>query len=180
MWRVPQFVSEDIDMSLRAIAKGWRIQYHHEPLSRGEVIPSYISYKNQQEKWSGGFMRAIRFNLKDILFGSGKFWAGLHLTSLIFCYLQLILPLFLLPLLPTALLVEHGSLWHCNAAIVALGLMSLFSPFNFMSLYCQYALYDDSAKKSLKLMSGSKYALGISFVVLKRIKSKSCCKFRLS
>lgn len=62
-------VTEDVEFSVRALAKGYKIVYLHDLEIPGEVPFNVRSLRTQQRRWAYGNMRAFLDHKKEIIFG---------------------------------------------------------------------------------------------------------------
>lgn len=53
-------LSEDLDLSLRAQARGWRCRFLSPVECRAELPPTVLAYKSQQHRWAKGTMQVAR------------------------------------------------------------------------------------------------------------------------
>jgi len=114
--------TEDIELGLRANAKGWYGAYVPEVLVRGYAPPDWRAYQSQQYRWANGNLAIMRLNWKEILWGEYSFLYQMHtfftvgwwligLTTVIY---------ILVPLLSIILHSPTHHLWLPNFMIVLL------------------------------------------------------------
>jgi cellulose synthase/poly-beta-1,6-N-acetylglucosamine synthase-like glycosyltransferase len=132
-WR--PFLAEDLELSLRAQLRGWRIVYIPEPACPGELPPQMEAAKRQQYRWAYGAIEAAKAHLASILrssLGWGvKLQAFLHLTrhvpQLLFLVILMLTPLAVLLGVPTGNVFLSASWALISAVLVSatLGVRSL-------------------------------------------------------
>jgi len=122
-WR--PFLAEDLELSLRAQLRGWRIVYIPEPACPGELPPQMEAAKRQQYRWAYGAIEAAKAHLASILrssLGWGvKLQAFLHLTrhipQLLFLVILMLTPLAVLLGLPSGSVFLSAS-WALMSAVL--------------------------------------------------------------
>ncbi|HVO69978.1 MAG TPA: glycosyltransferase [Aggregatilineaceae bacterium] len=92
-------ITEDLDLSYRALLDGWRFVYLVDVVVEGELPPQVQAYKVQQAHWATGFTECLirhgRALIRSRRLSPAKRWMGLmHLCS--YAVQPLILLVFLL------------------------------------------------------------------------------------
>lgn len=143
-------LTEDMDLSYRAILKGWRLRYIKDIVNPSELPVQVSAYKSQQFRWAKGSIQttlkmAPKVFLAKVPF-KVKFQAFMHLTYYTVHPLLVLNILFILPSLIflNSFLEKYPYLTSC--LIMTMGLM-LISPL--MCLYSQCKLYSNWMKKVL-------------------------------
>ncbi|MCS7133631.1 MAG: glycosyltransferase [Candidatus Caldarchaeum sp.] len=97
-------LAEDLELSVRAQLRGWRIVYLNEPACPGEIPPQMQAAKKQQYRWAYGAVEAAKLHLRNILkseMGLGfKIQSFFHLTR----HIPQLMFLIILTLTPLAIL----------------------------------------------------------------------------
>jgi len=70
--------TEDIELGLRANARGWRGVYVPEVLVTGYAPPDWRAYRSQQYRWANGNLAILRQNWKELLWGEYSFLHQVH------------------------------------------------------------------------------------------------------
>ncbi len=87
--------AEDIDLSWRLQADGWRVVYEPHWIARVEMVPTWKALWRQRRRWSQGLGHAVRDHLRGVLrrgathlpvalvtvLGAGWLWASLMAGS---------------------------------------------------------------------------------------------------
>lgn len=60
-------LTEDLDLSYRALLRGWRFLYLRDVDVPGELPPQVQAYKTQQARWATGSTQCLRRHLRDLL-----------------------------------------------------------------------------------------------------------------
>lgn len=68
-------LTEDLDLSFRAQARGWKFEYLFDVGSPAELPSTFESYRTQQFRWSKGAAECVRKNWKILWNSSVKFGA---------------------------------------------------------------------------------------------------------
>lgn len=88
--------AEDIDLSWRMQAAGWRIAYERRTIALVEMVPRWSGLWRQRRRWSRGLGRAVRDHFRGILqpgathlpvalvslLGAGWLWASLFVGAI--------------------------------------------------------------------------------------------------
>lgn len=112
-------ITEDLDLSYRALLDGWRFVYLVDVVVDGELPPQVQAYKVQQARWATGFTEClIRHSgalIRSHKLSPAKRWMGLmHLCS--YAVQPLILLIFLLtPVLMLGNVFSHLSGLRCTS-----------------------------------------------------------------
>lgn len=102
-------VAEDLDISYRALLRGWRMRYLPEVAVPGELPEQIQAYKRQQRRWATGMTENLLHHARPLLRSAhydpgAKFMGLMHLASFA------VQPLILLVLLLTPPLIAAGLL----------------------------------------------------------------------
>ncbi len=119
-------LTEDLDLSYRALLRGWRFLYLPQVAAAGEIPPLLQAYKVQQRRWAEGMTQNLLRHALPLLrsqrYGWGAKWMGLaHLAS------YAVQPLMLLLFLLTPLLLWGGA-WARLPNLSALGAVGIVPP----------------------------------------------------
>jgi len=165
-WREIPFTSEDIDLTLRAHARGYAIAYEPACLSEGESVVSFVGYKGQQRRWARGVLRSAVDNAKT-LFSSPFGWRA---TLIEFSLLFLQLLAAMRPLLVVLLLLCTGLVvpkltpgWYPLVAVLTVSL--LFSPTVFNLIVIQKKLYANWWSRVVLLFRSAHYLCGLGLSI---------------
>ncbi len=128
-WRADT-LTEDLDLSYRALLRGWRPRYLLDYVTPAEVPTDINALKSQQRRWATGSIQCAVKMLPRVLAQPGlgrfrKLQAVLHLTHYLIHPLILILTLLVLPLV-----LAHG-MEFANALtmpLVSVMLVAMFGP----------------------------------------------------
>ncbi|TVR22816.1 MAG: glycosyltransferase [Anaerolineaceae bacterium] len=160
-------LTEDLDLSYRALLRGWRFLYLRDVAVPGELPPQVQAYKTQQARWATGSTQCLRRHLHDLLTSPRhnalqKFMGLTHLGQ--YLIQPVLLCLFLLA--PPLLL---GGFFQ---RLPAPGILSLFGIIPPLLIACgQAALYDDWPRRLLyfpaQLLVGVAVVLSNSVAVLR-------------
>jgi biofilm PGA synthesis N-glycosyltransferase PgaC len=127
--------AEDIDLSWRMQAAGWRIAYELRSIARVEMVPSWRGLWRQRRRWSRGLGRAVRDHFAGTLragathvpvalvslLGAGWLWASLFIGGV--------------RLLRTAVHIAHGhATFHSAVGVRALVYAGICFGFFFVQL----------------------------------------------
>jgi cellulose synthase/poly-beta-1,6-N-acetylglucosamine synthase-like glycosyltransferase len=107
-------ITEDLDLSYRALLDGWRFVYLVDVVVHGELPPQVQAYKVQQARWATGFTECLLRHggavIRSRTLPPGKRWMGLmHLCS------YAVQPLILLIFLLTPVLMLGNMFSHLNS-----------------------------------------------------------------
>ena len=124
-------LTEDLDLSIRAQLKGWKIRFLEDVGSPAELPAEMNSFKSQQFRWMKGGAETAKKMLPTIwkshLSGWHKFQATLHLLSSTVFVFVFILGVFSVPLLfSLGDLIELGFSKHFFAYFLV-GLLSIIA-----------------------------------------------------
>ncbi len=118
-WR--QFLAEDLELSVRAYMRGWRIVYLAEPSCPGEVPPQMEAAKRQQYRWAYGAIEVGKAHLLNVIRSrmplASKLQVLLHATRHI-PYLLFLVALLLTPLAVLLGLPSGGILASASWALI--------------------------------------------------------------
>ena len=119
-------LTEDLDLSYRALLRGWRFLYLPQVAAAGEIPPLLQAYKVQQQRWATGMTQNLRRHALPLLrsrrYGPLAKWMGLaHLAS------YAVQPLMLLVFLLTPLLLWGGA-WARLPDLRVLGAVGVVPP----------------------------------------------------
>jgi hypothetical protein len=116
----PDTLTEDLDLSFRAVLRGWRGRYLPDESAAGELPRDVAAYKRQQARWARGTVQTVRKLLGPLLrstLASPQRLAGaLHLTG------YFVHPLILLTSITTPLLLLQPQ--HLSGPAGMIGLLS--------------------------------------------------------
>ncbi|MFI9362343.1 glycosyltransferase [Kitasatospora sp. NPDC053057] len=165
-WREAPFTDDGIDLSFRAQLAGWSVIFVNEALASSDLPDTYISYKNQQRRWArAAFRLFLDYGKKALRPPQGKRRRFLELSSL---HLVLATPVLVLTGLLSSAYVVLGLPRTPYWAITQIGLSAfvvLFPPLQECVL-SQRMLYDDWARRCLRLPLSLPLAIGVSVSVL--------------
>jgi cellulose synthase/poly-beta-1,6-N-acetylglucosamine synthase-like glycosyltransferase len=124
------FLAEDLELSVRAYLKGWKILYLSGPPCPGEVPPQMEAAKRQQFRWAYGAVEVARVHLLDVMrsrLGLGsKLQIALHTTRhlpyLFFLIVLLLTPLAVMLGVPSGGILASASWAIISALIVTISL----------------------------------------------------------
>jgi len=120
-------LSEDADLSYRALLRGWRFLYLPNVECPSELAVEMNGFKAQQARWAKGTTQIAKKILPGLLWSKQrarvKAEAFLHLTGYMGCPLTVVLSVLLVPALLVRL--RHG--WRGWATCDLLGGMSMLS-----------------------------------------------------
>ena len=122
-WR--PFLAEDLELSVRAYLKGWRILYLPSPTCPGEVPPQMEAAKRQQFRWAYGAIEVGKAHLLGVMrsrLGLGsKIQIVLHTTRhlpyLFFLIVLLLTPLAVMLGVPSGGILS-SALWAIVSALL--------------------------------------------------------------
>ena len=123
-------LTEDLDLSYRAMLRGWRPRYLVDCVTPAELPTDINALKAQQRRWATGSIQCAMKILPKVLSRSDigvfkKIQASLHLTHYLIHPLILILTLLVLPLVLARGVTFAESL---TLPLVAVMLVALFGP----------------------------------------------------
>ena len=81
-------VTEDVEFSVRALAKGYKTVYMHELEVAGEVPYNIRGLRTQQRRWAYGNARAFIDHKKEILFGKFSVFQKMLMTATMLGYIS--------------------------------------------------------------------------------------------
>ncbi|MBU6336082.1 MAG: glycosyltransferase, partial [Chloroflexi bacterium] len=120
-------LTEDLDLSFRAVLRGWRGRYLPDAGVACELPRDVVAYKRQQARWSRGSVQTVRKLLAALLCSSlapsRKIAGALHLTG------YFVHPLLLVTSLTTPLLLLQPQHLSAPAAVGLLSVVPLLSMF---------------------------------------------------
>jgi len=140
-------ITEDLDLSYRALLDGWRFVYLVDVVVKGELPPQVQAYKVQQARWATGFTECLlrhgRAVIRSRTLPPGKRWLGLmHLCS------YAVQPLILLIFLLTPVLIL-GDVFPHLSALRFTGVTGIIAPL--FIVLGQVELYPDWPRRLLSL-----------------------------
>ncbi len=120
-------ITEDLDLSYRALLRGWRFLYRPDIAVPGEIPPQLQAYKLQQRRWATGMTENLLRHALPLLrsrrYGLlAKFMGLVHLAS--FAVQPLILAIFLL----TPVLIAGEMFAHMPNLSLAFGAVGVIPP----------------------------------------------------
>lgn len=165
-WREAPFTDDGIDLSFRAQLAGWSVVFVNEALASSDLPDTYLSYKNQQRRWArAAFRLFLDYGKKALSPPQGKRRRFLELSSL---HLVLGTPVLVLTGVLSSAYVVLGLPRTPYWAITQVGLSAflvLFPPLQECGL-SQRILYDDWARRCLRLPLSLPLAIGVSVSIL--------------
>lgn len=132
-------LAEDLDISYRALLRGWRFLYLPAVTAPGEIPPQVQAYKIQQRRWATGMTECLIRHALPLL-RSERYPLGYKLMGLAHLSQFAVQPFILLMFLLTPLLIA-GEMFHRLPNLSLLGVVSAI-PLVMMAL-AQRALYPD-------------------------------------
>ena len=127
-WR-PDTLTEDLDLSYRALLRGWRPRYLPDAVCPAEIPTDVNALKSQQRRWAKGSIQCALKLIPRVLREGGsafrKVQAVLHLTHYLIHPLILIMTLLVLPLIQ---FLELRFAAPFTAPMVAAMLLALIGP----------------------------------------------------
>lgn len=152
-------VTEDLDLSYRALLKGWRFVYLVDVVVAGELPPQVQAYKVQQARWATGFTECLLRHGSTLLrsrrLPPGKRWMGLmHLST------YAVQPLILLIFLLTPVLIL-GGMFPRLSGLRFTGITGIVAPLFVM--LGQIELYRDWPRRLLGIPV--QFVVGIALVL---------------
>lgn len=155
----PATVTEDLDLSYRALLRGWNFQYLVDVAVPGELPPQVQAYKLQQKRWATGMTECLIRHTLPLLrsdrYGWGKKFMGvMHLSQFA------VQPLVLLVFLLTPVLI-WGNMFRRLPDLGFLGVVSVIPLL--MMVIAQQKLYADWYRRLLYLPL--QLAVGAAMVV---------------
>ncbi len=141
----PATVTEDLDLSYRALVRGWEFVYLVDVAVPGEVTPQVQAYKRQQARWATGFTESLLRNGPALLRAKHigplkKFMGLMHLSS------YAVQPVMLLLFLLTPLLL-WGDMFARLPDLRLTGAVGVIPPL--MIAWGQAALHPDWPRRLL-------------------------------
>lgn len=140
-------LTEDLDLSYRALLRGWRFRYLPAVAVPGELTPQVQAYKVQQRRWATGMTQNLLRHALPLL-KARRYAPWQRVMGLIHLGQYAVQPLVLLTLLLTPPLAASGAL----ARLPALGALSaagIIPPL--MMILGQRALYPDWPRRLLAM-----------------------------
>ncbi len=138
-------LTEDLDLSYRALLRGWRFAYLPDVAAPGELVPQVQAYKLQQRRWATGMTQNLLRHAIPLLRAERyapwqKFMGLMHLGQ------YAVQPLILLAFLLTPPLIA-GGMFARLPSLGPLGAVGLIPPL--MMILAQRALYADWPRRLL-------------------------------
>ncbi len=124
-WRADT-LTEDLDLSYRALLRGWRFLYLPQVAADGEIPPLLQAYKLQQRRWAEGMTQNLLRHALPLL-RSPRYGRGAKLMGLAHLASYAVQPLMLLMFLLTPLLLWSGA-WARLPNLSALGTVGVVPP----------------------------------------------------
>jgi cellulose synthase/poly-beta-1,6-N-acetylglucosamine synthase-like glycosyltransferase len=126
----PDTLTEDLDLSYRAMLRGWRPRFLGSVVSPAEIPTDINALKSQQRRWAKGSIQTALKLLPRVLAHEGSGWfrkvqACLHLTHYLIHPLILVMTLLVLPLVQ---LMEARFTGTFTTPLVAVMLLALCGP----------------------------------------------------
>ena len=138
-------LTEDLDLSYRALLRGWDFLYLPDVAVPGEVPPQVQAYKLQQQRWATGMTEClIRHGLP--LLRTSRYGWGKKLMGLMHLSQYAVQPLILLMFLLTPVLL-WGDMFHRLPNLGVFGLAGVIPPL--IMVASQVELYDDWQRRLL-------------------------------
>jgi cellulose synthase/poly-beta-1,6-N-acetylglucosamine synthase-like glycosyltransferase len=143
-------LTEDLDLSYRAQARGWRFVYLQDVVSPAEIPVEMNAFKSQQHRWAKGSIQTCKKLLPTILASklplSVKTEAVFHLTANFAYPLMVVLTLLMFP----AMVIRYNMGWYEMMFVdVPLFLGATLSVCSFY-LVSQREIFGDSWRSRLK------------------------------
>jgi len=168
--------TEDIELGLRANAKGWRGAYVPEVLAKGYAPPDWRAYQSQQYRWANGNLAILRHNWKELLWGDYSLlyqihtfftvgWWFIGITTLVY---------IITPILSLLLQAPTHHLWLPSALIpllyinVVCGILMIYVSLNNRVENDKVTLFDSFLQYSMIVNSMFLYARAAINAVLGR------------
>jgi glycosyltransferase involved in cell wall biosynthesis len=124
-----KYISEDAELSLRLLSRGWQSLYINKTFGRGLIPPTFEGYKKQHYRWAFGGAKILRGHFFKILFGRlsrrqrfDYFVSGIHW----FEGLLVIIVSMLMIVLAVGELTGLRVVTHHSQEILLVGLIPLF------------------------------------------------------
>ncbi|NDJ87385.1 MAG: glycosyltransferase [Chloroflexi bacterium] len=138
-------LTEDLDLSYRALMKGWDFLYLVDVPVPGELPPQVQAYKLQQSRWATGsteclIKHALPLTLSRRFSPAKKFMGLMHLSQ------YLVQPIILLVFLLTPVLII-GDMFHKMPDLRIIGIFGIIPPL--IISIAQAELYRDWAQRLL-------------------------------
>ncbi len=140
-------LTEDLDLSYRALLRGWRFCYLPDVAVPGELTPQVQAYKLQQRRWATGMTQNLLRHAIPLL-KAKRYAPWQRVMGLMHLGQYAVQPLILLTLLLTPPLAASGMLARLPA-LGALSGVSVIPPL--MMILAQRALYDDWPRRLLAM-----------------------------
>lgn len=140
-------LTEDLDLSYRALLRGWRLCYLPDVAVPGELTPQVQAYKVQQRRWATGMTQnLLRYAIP--LLKAQRYAPWQRVMGLMHLGQYAVQPLLLLTLLLTPPLAAAGMLARLPA-LGALSAVGVIPPL--MMILAQRALYPDWPRRLLAM-----------------------------
>jgi cellulose synthase/poly-beta-1,6-N-acetylglucosamine synthase-like glycosyltransferase len=162
-WRADT-LTEDLDLSYRAILAGWRPRFLRDVVTPAEIPTNINALKSQQRRWAKGSIQTAMKLLPTVLQDRHirlfkKIQATIHLTHYMIHPLILIMTLLVLPLIH---LLQVRFTTPFTAPLIGVMLLALFGP---SSLYMFSQIAAGQNWKRALLAMPALVALGIGLAV---------------
>lgn len=137
-WRADT-LTEDLDLSYRALMRGWDFLYLVDVAVPGELPPQVQAYKRQQARWATGSTECLIRHIRPLM-ASGRFSPLGKLMGVMHLAQYAVQPIILLIFLLTPVLLYDGAFARLPdlRLLTAVGLVPLL-----MIALAQIELYDD-------------------------------------
>jgi cellulose synthase/poly-beta-1,6-N-acetylglucosamine synthase-like glycosyltransferase len=146
-------LTEDLDLSYRALLKNWRFHYILDHECPAELPPTISAFKNQQFRWAKGSLQTAKKLLMPVLKSRFSWKIKVEAVTHLFAYsIHPLMVLNILLTLPVILIRLNNDPITSNVVFFAGAVMtaSTFAPFIFYAA-AQKALYPDWKKRLLQL-----------------------------
>lgn len=127
-WKEFPFTSEDVDLSLRAHACGWKIKYEDAVMAKAELAVGYSAYKKQQRRWARGVLRALLDNWYRVLRSPFGFRPAVMVLSMSLAQISVASLACIVPLLTLAVIAEINRSHVWVAMLSVLPVLLVLSP----------------------------------------------------
>ncbi len=138
-------LTEDLDLSYRALLRGWRFCYLPQVAVPGELTPQVQAYKVQQRRWATGMTQNLLRHAIPLL-KAQRYAPWQRVMGLMHLGQYAVQPLILLMLLLTPPLAASGALTRLPVLGV-LSVVGIIPPL--MMILSQRALYNDWPRRLL-------------------------------
>jgi beta-mannan synthase len=146
-WHTDTLV-EDMDLSLRAWARGWEFIYLRDVTCLNEIPPTLDAYRSQQHRWTSGPMQVLKKAVLTIVESS-----HLSLSDKLYClwfflrtYVHAINFLYFLVLIPLVIWIPRVTIYEWAVVYLPMAIsMSnvVFTPSEWTSVL-SYVLFENS------------------------------------